>query len=124
MVEERWSVALSKPFLENRIKKKRTLRSNWKNILKWRKLEQTYVASKESSQLFVYIFQATMELQGEITRGQMVIEKRSFLETSKKHNVDIIKSIETEKMKQLFMSAFGKKAAKWISQIEMQVQIC
>ena len=66
-----------------------------------------------SSQLFVYIFQATMELQGEITRGQMVIEKRSFLEdASKKHNVDIIKSIETEKMKQLFMSAFGKKAAK------------
>ena len=27
-VVERWSVALSKPFLENRIKKKRTLRSN------------------------------------------------------------------------------------------------
>ena len=50
-----------------------------------------------------------MELQGEITRGQMVIEKRSFLETSKKHNVDIIKSIETEKMKQLFMSAFEGK---------------
>ena len=62
--------------------------------------------------LHKYIFQATMELQGEITRGQMVIEKRSFLEASKKHNVDIIKSIETEKMKQLFMSAFGKKAAK------------
>ena len=51
-----------------------------------------------------------MELQGEITRGQMVIEKRSFLEeASEKHNVDIIKSIETEKMKQLFMSAFEKK---------------
>ena len=54
-----------------------------------------------------------MELQGEITRGQMVIEKRSFLEdASKKHNVDIIKSIETEKMKQLFMSAFEGKKAK------------
>ena len=53
-----------------------------------------------------------MELQGEITRGQMVIEKRSFLEASKKHNVDIIKSIETEKMKQLFMSAFEGRKAK------------
>lgn len=68
-------------------------------------LDESIVTSRQN-------YWATMELQGEITRGQMVIEKRSFLETSKKHNVDIIKSIETEKMKQLFMSAFEGKKAK------------
>ena len=50
-----------------------------------------------------------MELQGELTRGQMVIEKRKFVPTAQKLNVDIIKSVETEKVKHLFMSAFEKR---------------
>ena len=50
-----------------------------------------------------------MELQGDVTRGQMVLEKRDFVLSSLKHNVDIIKTVETEKVKKLFMSAFEKK---------------
>ena len=53
-----------------------------------------------------------MELQGELTRGQMVIEKRKFVPTAQKLNVDIIKSVETEKVKHLFMSAFEKRQRK------------
>ena len=53
--------------------------------------------------------QATVELQGTHTRGMLVVDKRYWLAIEKKmkKNVEIIESVDIEKVKLLMKRSFG-----------------
>ena len=55
------------------------------------------------------MFQATIEMQGEQTRGQMVIERRSWAMKDNEPNLDIVREFHKEKLEDIFMSSFAKK---------------
>ena len=53
--------------------------------------------------------QATVELQGEHTRGQLVVEKRrqQQAQAQLEPNVDVIRSLDTAKVQSILFSSFG-----------------
>ena len=52
--------------------------------------------------------QATVELQGEHTRGQLVVEKRRQQHQAQlEPNVDVIRSLDTAKVQSILFSSFG-----------------
>lgn len=60
-------------------------------------LDESCVISKEK-------YGATIELQGEHTRGQMVIEKRDGMHA--KSNVDIVRQLDAQKVQSILFSSF------------------
>ena len=54
-----------------------------------------------------FIFQATIELQGEHTRGQMVLEKRSWALQDNVPNLEVVREFHREKVADIFFSSFS-----------------
>ena len=50
-----------------------------------------------------------MELTGEYTRGQMVVEKRADASDKLRANVDIIRNLETPEVQRIFLNSFENK---------------
>ena len=53
--------------------------------------------------------QATVELTGECTRGQMVVEKRVDCSEDIRPNVDIIRTLEASKVQEILFMSFDNK---------------
>ena len=51
-------------------------------------------------------FKATIELQGEHTRGQMVLEKRSWALQDNVPNLEVVLEFHREKVADIFISSF------------------
>jgi len=52
---------------------------------------------------------ATVELTGEYTRGQMVVEKRADASDKLRANVDIVRILEKTEVQRIFFDSFNKK---------------
>ena len=72
----------------------------------------TSTSSESKNTLVQVIFykychlQATVELQGTHTRGMLVVDKRYWFAIENK-NVDIVESVDIERVKSLMKRAFG-----------------
>ena len=52
------------------------------------------------------LFQASVELQGKLTRGQMVIERRAFAAANLRRNVIVIDKLNEEILKETLIRTF------------------
>ena len=65
------------------------------------------------TQRYFHLYQATVELGGQITRGMMVLEKRNFtvIDALKTNKVNVVQSVDADMFKSVLVDLLGTNLA-------------